>query len=243
MNALGIDVGGSGIKGALVDVSTGALVGERHRVSTPRPATPDAVAGVIAEIARHHDWTGPIGCGFPAVIQRGVARTAANVDASFIGTDLAKLFGERTGRPVTVLNDADAAGLGEVRFGEGKDVPGVVLLVTIGTGLGTAVFTDGRLVPNTEFGHISMHDEDAEHWASDAARKREDLDWPTWGRRFDEVLHRLCELIWPDKIILGGGAAKKMVRFRESLTVDVPVVPASALNQAGIVGAALAATD
>jgi len=238
---LGIDIGGSGVKGAPVDTVNGKMLTERFRIPTPKGARPRDVAEVVAEVAHHFGWKGPIGAGFPAVIQRGVARTAANVDKKWIGTNAVKLLSVATGCPVRVLNDADAAGIAEMRFGAGKDRDGVVFIITIGTGLGTAVFTDGVLVPNTELGHIEMDGEDAEFQASDAARKRDGLKWKEWAVRFDRYLNRLDALFWPDLFILGGGASGKMGKFRHVLTVDAEVVPAQLLNEAGIIGAAVAA--
>ncbi|MFN2235645.1 MAG: polyphosphate--glucose phosphotransferase, partial [Anaerolineales bacterium] len=209
MEILGIDIGGSGIKGAPVDIKKGELLAPRYRIPTPQPSKPKSVAKVVGQISRNFDWKGPIGVGFPAVIQHGVARTAANVHKSWINTDAAALFGEATGCPVTVVNDADAAGIAEMTFGAGKGRDGVVLLVTIGTGLGTSVFVDGHLLPNTEFGHIEIDCEDAELMASDAARKEHGLSWKNWTARFDNYLLRLEALFWPDLIILGGGVSKK----------------------------------
>ncbi|MFG0316251.1 MAG: polyphosphate--glucose phosphotransferase [Planctomycetota bacterium JB042] len=243
MDVLGIDIGGSGIKGAIVDTATGTLKTERHRIETPKPATPDAVAETVGAVAQHFDWRGPIGCGFPAVIHAGVARTANNVDDAFIGTDVAALLRRTTRCPVRLLNDADAAGLAEIAFGAGKRVAGVVLLITVGTGIGSALFTDGRLVPNTEFGQVMVGDRTAERYASDATRKRKDLRWEEWAERFSKVLDRLDALVSPDLFVLGGGAAKKMHKFEHALTGEFPLVPAAALNQAGIVGAACAAAD
>jgi polyphosphate glucokinase len=236
---LGIDIGGSGVKGAIVNTKKGQLVSERHRIPTPQPATPEAVAAVIKEIARHFKWKGPIGVGFPGVIQQGVARTAANVDKSWIDKDLNKLFSKVTGCKVHVVNDADAAGMAEVKFGGGKGKKGTLLLVTVGTGLGTVMFTDGRLVPNMEMGHILLHGADAELYATDAARKRDNLDWDTWGKRFNEYLLRMEELLWPDHIIIGGGASKKPDKFFPHLTTRATVKPAKLMNEAGIVGAAM----
>lgn len=240
MQILGVDVGGSGIKGAIVDTETGEFVGERHRIETPKPATPEAVASVMAQLIKHFDWQGPVGCGFPAAIQHGVARTAANLSSEFIGTDIDRLFSDATGCPCYCLNDADAAGIAEMNFGVGVGQDGVVLLVTIGTGLGTVFFTDGVLLPNTELGHVYMPDgKKGEHFASDAVRKTEDLGWKSWGRRFDKYLNMMEALFWPDLIILGGGASKKFDKYSSHLTVKAPVKPAALLNQAGIVGAAL----
>jgi len=241
MKILGIDIGGSGIKGAPVDTKRGELLAPRFRIPTPPGAKPKPVAKVVAEVAKHFDWKGPIGCGFPAAVQHGVARTAANIHKSWVGTDVAKLFSKRTGCPVTVINDADAAGLAEMAFGAGEEHEGVVLIVTIGTGLGTSLFTDGVLLPNTELGHIEIDCQDAELMASDAARKRDDLSWKHWGLRFDTYLSRLEKLVWPDLIILGGGASKQFNEFAPYLSVHARVVPAATLNEAGIIGAALAA--
>lgn len=240
MKILGVDIGGSGIKGAAVETKTGALLEERYRLATPQPSTPEAVADVVGQVARHFKWRGPIGCGFPAVVQHGVTLTAANVDTAWIGTNAAALFKRATGCQVVVLNDADAAGIAEMKFGAGKGQRGLVLIVTIGTGLGTALFIDGRLVPNTELGHIELRGEDAEVWASDAARQRKELSWEAWASYFNAYLLALERLIWPELIILGGGASKKYTLFSSALTVQAKVIPAQLRNEAGIVGAALA---
>ena len=238
MKALGIDIGGSGIKGAPVDVKTGKLLAPRFRIPTPQPAKPRPVAKTVAQIAKHFEWSGPIGCGFPAVVQQGITRTAANIHASWVGVDAAALFSKATGCTTRVINDADAAGLAEMRFGAGRGRRGVVLLVTIGTGLGTSLFTDGVLLPNTELGHIEIDCQDAESNASDAARKRDELSWKQWTIRFDEYLCTLEKLVWPDLIILGGGVSKKHEKFIPHLSVQAKVVPAQMLNEAGIIGAA-----
>jgi polyphosphate glucokinase len=240
MQILGVDIGGSGIKGAIVDTLTGELVTERHRIETPQPATPEAIAAVLAQLVLHFNWTGPIGCGFPAAIQHGVARTASNIAKTFIGANIDKLFSEATNCTCFNVNDADAAGMAEMQFGEGSGRSGVVLLVTIGTGLGTAIFTDGKLLPNTELGHIYLENGlVAERFASDATRKIEDLGWKSWANRFNLYLTSMENLFWPDLIILGGGSSKKFDKFKHHLTVEAPVKPAAFLNQAGIVGAAL----
>lgn len=236
---LGIDIGGSGVKGAIVDTKKGKLLTKRFRIPTPQPATPDAVAGVIKEIADHFQWEGPIGVGFPGVIQQGVARTAANVDDTWIDKNLNQLFSEVTGCTVHVVNDADAAGMAEIKFGAGKGKKGTIMLITVGTGLGTVIFTDGKLVPNLEFGHLILHGADAELYASDAARSNNNLDWETWAGRFNEYLLRIEELIWPDMIIIGGGASKKEEKFLPLLTPKAHVVTAELQNEAGIVGAAM----
>jgi len=241
MEILGIDIGGTGIKGAPVDIDQGTLAAPRVRIPTPDPSKPAAIAQVIAEIARHFNWSDPIGCGYPGIVRNGVVLSAANLHKDWINTEAQALISAATGCAVAVANDADAAGLAEVHFGAGRDQKGVVLVVTIGTGLGTALFVDGALVPNTEFGHIEIDCFDAESLASDAARQREQLSWKKWGKRFDRYLNKLEELLSPDLIILGGGASKKHNRFIHQLTVHTPVVPAELLNEAGIIGAALAA--
>jgi polyphosphate glucokinase len=238
---LGIDIGGSGIKGAIVDTKKGTLKTKRYRIVTPNPATPEAVGVVIKKIVDHFDWKGAIGAGYPGVVQNGVARTAANIDHAWINTNINALFSELTGCPVHVVNDADAAGYAEMKFGAGAGFKGVVALITVGTGLGTVMFTGGKLVPNLELGHIILHGDDAERYASDAARKADDLSWESWGKRFSEYLRRLEDLTWPDLIIIGGGASKKDDRFFSYLETRAKVVPAELLNEAGIIGAALAA--
>lgn len=240
MQILGVDIGGSGIKGAIVDTETGELVTERYRIETPQPATPRAVAEVLAQLIAHFNWSGPVGCGFPAAIQHGIARTASNISAEFIGTNVDELFSRVTKCSCYNVNDADAAGFAEMRFGEGAGQSGVVLMVTIGTGLGTVFFTDGKLLPNTELGHLYLKNGiKGEHFASDAVRKAEGLGWKSWGKRFNKYLMTMEALFWPDLIILGGGASKKFDKFQEQLTVEAEVKPAAFLNQAGIVGAAL----
>jgi len=236
---LGIDIGGSGVKGAIVDTKKGILITERYRIPTPQPATPEAVAEVIKKISKHFKWKGPVGVGYPGVIQQGVARTAANVDDSWIDKDLNRLFSKATGCKVHVVNDADAAGMAEVKFGAGKGKKGTLILITVGTGLGTVIFVNGKLVPNLELGHIILHGADAELYATDAARKREELDWDTWASRFNEYLLRIESLVWPDMIIIGGGASKKDDKFLPHITTKARVVPARLLNEAGIVGAAM----
>ncbi|HKJ27391.1 MAG TPA: ROK family protein [Anaerolineales bacterium] len=240
MQVLGIDIGGSGIKGAPVDVEKGEMLTERFRIPTPQPAKPKPVAKTVAKIARHFEWDGPIGCGFPAAVQHGMAKTSSNIHRKWVGTNAADLFSETTGCPVKVVNDADAAGIAEMTFGAGRGREGVVLLVTIGTGLGTSVFTDGVLLPNTELGHIIIDGKDAETIASDAARKSEDLSWKKWGKRFNTYLNRMESLIWPDLIILGGGVSKKYNRFISYIDVQAEIVIAESFNEAGIIGAALA---
>ena len=237
---LGIDIGGTGIKGAPVDITTGKLLADRHRILTPHPATPNAVAGVVGELAAFFDWKGATGATFPAVVKRGVTLTAANVDPKWIGTDAAELFTSAVGAPVTVVNDADAAGIAEMQFGAGVGSSGVVMMVTLGTGIGSALFVDGALVPNTELGHLELRGKDAEHRAAESVREAEDLSWKKWAKRLDEYFDVLHALFTPDLFIVGGGVSKKADKFLPHLTTDAPVVPAQLLNDAGIVGAALA---
>jgi polyphosphate glucokinase len=238
---LGIDIGGTGIKGAPVDVSTGELIAPRERILTPQPATPEAVAKVVAELFQHFDWTGPAGATFPAVIKDGVARSAANVDSSWIGTNAAELFTKATGAPVTVVNDADAAGVAEMEFGAGRGHRGVVLMVTLGTGIGSALFLDGELVPNTELGHLEIRGKEAEKRAAESVREREALTWEKYARRLQEYFMTIEKLFSPDLIIIGGGISKKSEKFLPLLTLRTAVVAAELQNEAGIVGAAVAA--
>ena len=238
---LGIDIGGTGIKGAPVDTRSGPLLADRHRLLTPHPATPDAVTGVVAELAKFFDWTGPTGATFPAVVKHGVARTAANVDPAWIGTDAAAMFSKVIGGDVTVVNDADAAGVAEMTFGVGKGRRGLVIMITLGTGIGSALFMDGALVPNTELGHLKMGEHDAEHRAADSVREVHGLSWKAWAERVEEYLVMVEALFSPDLFIIGGGVSKKAEKFVPRLTaVQTEIVPAQLLNEAGIVGAALA---
>jgi len=239
---LGIDIGGTGIKGAPVDTTTGALLGDRFRLRTPRPAKPARVARTVADIVAHFRWQGAVGCGFPAVIRQGQVCTAANIDESWIGTRARSLFEDATGCAFTLANDADVAGLAEVTYGAARGRAGVVLVVTLGTGIGTALFLDGLLVPNTELGHIEIRGKDAERYAADSVRTRKNLSWKKWARRLDRYLCAIHSLLWPDLIVIGGGAVKKHERFLPLLTVKTEVVPAQFLSDAGIVGAALAAS-
>jgi polyphosphate glucokinase len=241
MQILGIDVGGSGIKGAPVDISTGELTAERLRIKTPKGADPQPVAEVVAEIAKSFAWKGPIGIGFPAPIKMGVAMMAANVSEKWVGTNADDLFTKITGCDCTMINDADAAGLAEMEFGAGKGQPGTVIMITLGTGIGTAIFHRGKLLPNTEFGHLDMKGRDAEHRASDAVRQREDLSWKKYAKRLNKYLAEMEKLFWPDLFIVGGGISKQANKYLPLLTIETHVIPAQFRNEAGIVGAALAA--
>ncbi len=241
MHILGIDVGGSGIKGAPVDTKTGELIAERIRIKTPEKAEPQPVAEVVAQIAKSFDWKGQIGIGFPAPIKGGVAMMAANISEKWVGTNADELFSKITGCDCTMINDADAAGLAEMSFGAGRGQVGTVILITLGTGIGSAIFYRGRLLPNTEFGHIEMEGYEAEERASDAARQRDDLSWKKYAKRLNRYLKMMEKLFWPDLFIVGGGISKEHEKFLPLLTIDIPVVPAELLNEAGIIGAALAA--
>jgi polyphosphate glucokinase len=240
---MGVDIGGSGIKGAPVDLASGDLTAQRVRIPTPAGAAPGPVADVVAEVVAAFDTRGAVGCTFPAVVVDGVARTAANVDQSWIGTDVDALLREATGRDTVVVNDADAAGLAEMRFGAGKGQPGVVVMLTIGTGIGSAVFVDGKLLPNTELGHLEIRGKSAEQRASDRTREEHNLGWHEWAARFNEVLERIEALLSPDLFVLGGGVSKKSRHFLDLLSARAHIVPAVLLNNAGIVGAALAASE
>jgi polyphosphate glucokinase len=238
----GIDIGGTGVKGATVDLSTGELTTERVRVLTPQPATPEAVVPIVVELVRQASYSGPVGCAFPAVIKNGEAWTAANVDPSWIGTSVSDAVSSQLdGAAVTVLNDADAAGVAEMRFGAGRDVSGVVVMLTVGTGIGSALFLDGRLVPNTELGHLEVDGHDAEHRASETAREKHDLSREEWAKRFNRYLEVREALLWPDLVIIGGGVSKAPEKFMPLLESKAKIVPATLANLAGIIGAALSA--
>jgi polyphosphate glucokinase len=246
-HAIGVDIGGSGIKAAVVDISTGELTSQRVRVKTPSPSTParciqatvPMVAAVAAEVGLSGDT--PAGVGIPAVTIGGVVLTAANIDKDWIGFPAGVEFTKGLARPTVVVNDADAAGIAEMRFGAGRDQKGTVLMLTLGTGIGSAVFLDGRLVPNTEFGHIEIRGKDAEQRASAYQRERRKLSWAKWAAEVDTVLHRIDLLLWPDLVIIGGGVSKEADRFIPLLTARQKVVPAQMRNEAGIVGAAMLA--
>jgi polyphosphate glucokinase len=243
VQGFGVDIGGSGIKGCLVDLERGQLIGERMRIETPQPSLPDPVYAVVGQIVNSFGWPGRVGVTFPGVMKSGVAYTAANVDKSWIGTDVDAGLDRLIPGTVETLNDADAAGIAEMRYGAGRDRGGVVLMLTFGTGIGSALFVDGHLVPNTEFGHIQVDGEDGERRASAAAREREELGYPEWARRVDRYLDVLEAGLWPDLIIVGGGVSKKAHKWVPLLSTRTPVVPAQLQNDAGIVGAALAAHE
>ena len=241
--AFGVDIGGSAIKAAVVDVRTGELTSARQSVSTPDPSTPEAVAAVVGSIVGEHGWTGPVGATFPAVIKNGIARSAANVDSSWIGTDVDTVFTRTTRCEVTVLNDADAAGLAELRFGAARDTRGGVIMLTFGTGIGSALFVDGVLVPNTELGHLELDGHDAEKQAAASVKDRQRLTWVEWAARVQRYLRHLEMLFTPDLFVVGGGVSKESDQWVPLLDLRTPVRPAELLNDAGIVGAALAAAQ
>jgi polyphosphate glucokinase len=242
MTTLGIDIGGSAIKGAPVNVETGELAAERLRIEIPEPSTPENCAEVVREIVEHFDYHGPVGVTFPAVVRHGVTLTAANVDKRWIDCDAEAMLREVTGLPVIVLNDADAAGIAEVAFGAGRGVPGTVVMLTFGTGIGSAFFSDGVLLPNTEFGHLLLRGKDAEKRASAKIKEDKKLTWKQWARRVNEFLKEIDKLFTPDYIIIGGGISKRFDKFGKLLKSSAEIVPARYLNDAGIIGAAMAAT-
>ena len=241
MHILGIDVGGSGIKGAPVDTETGQLLAERIRIKTPKNGEPEPIAEVVNQIAQSFNWKAPIGIGFPAPIKGGVAMMAANVSEKWVGTNADALFTKITGCDCTMINDADAAGVAEMSFGAGRGNYGTVIMITLGTGIGTGIFHRGQVLPNTEFGHLEIDGEDAEFRASDAARQRDDLSWKKYAKRLNKFLGTMERLFWPNLFIIGGGISKESEKFLPLLTIDTHIVPAQLLNEAGIVGAALGA--
>jgi polyphosphate glucokinase len=243
MQMIGIDVGGSGIKAAVVDTATGELLTPRVRIATPQPSTPKAVAKATAKVISDLSPELEAGLGFPAVVLGGVVRTAANIDASWIGTDAAALFTDALRRPLAIGNDADAAGLAEMRFGAGRGHAGTVLMLTLGTGIGSALFRDGVLVPNTELGHLQVRGKDAEERAAASVKERKGLSWSAWSKLLDEYLDAVDALLWPDLVILGGGISKDADKFVHELTSRVRTVPAELQNRAGIVGAAMLAAE
>ncbi len=237
--SFGIDIGGSGMKAAPVDLATGELIADRLKILTPRPASPEPMAAVVAQLVEHFSWSGPLGVTFPGVVRHGVIHSAANVDHSWVGTDADALFSAATGLPVHVVNDADAAGLGEVRYGAGRERRGVVIILTFGTGIGSGLFVDGILVPNTELGHLEIDGHDAETRAAASARERERLSWKDWARRVERYLQTIVKLFSPELIVLGGGASRRADKWLPHIDVATEVVPAALTNEAGIVGGAL----
>lgn len=242
MEILGIDVGGTGIKAAIVNTETGTLITERHRIPTPRPATPEAVANTIQEMINHFNWKGLVGCGFPTPLQHGKCLSGGNLHENWKETSVNELFKNKTGNDFYVVNDADAAGLAEISFGAGKGKQGVVVMITIGTGIGSAIFLNGQLLPNTEFGHV-LHENGKifEKYAADSVRKSKDLSLKVWGKRLHEYFEHIELLLSPDLFIIGGGASKKLDKFESRINIKTPIVAAKSENEAGIIGAALAA--
>ena len=240
MEILGIDIGGTGIKGGMVNIDTGEMISERFRLDTPKPAEPDTVSKTAAKVIEHFNYNGPVGCGFPAIIKNGVALSAANIDKQWIGTNAEQLIEQASGSKIYACNDADLAGLAEMRYGSGKGLMGTVLLITIGTGLGSALFTDGKMVRNSELGHLYLKDMDvvAEQYAAASARKRDGLKWEEWAVRFNVYLALIDRTLCPDTIILGGGGSKKFDNYAHLLESKASILPAKFLNNAGIIGAA-----
>lgn len=243
MEILGIDVGGSGIKGAIVNTEIGELITDRFRIVTPQPATPDAVIETIAEIVRHFNWNGLIGCGFPAAVHNEIVKTASNIDKSWIGINAAERIESVTGCSTHLVNDVDAAGFAEMEFGAGVNEKGTVFMAAFGTGIGTAIFHNKQLIPNTELGHVIMNGMKAEHYSANSIRTRDNLSWEEWGGRVNEYFLKVEFLFWPDLFILGGGVSKYFDEFSQYLHLDTPIVPAANRNHAGIIGAALGAKE
>ena len=242
MEILGIDIGGSGIKGALVNMETGEMITERFRIPTPKSRKPKPMAEVVAKIVQHFDYKGPIGCGFPTVIKNGICKTPGNLHKKWAGVNVNELFSEATGLPVKVVNDADAAGYASMNFGVGRGKDGLVVMITIGTGLGSGVFFNGELIPNFELGQIPYKKYDKiELWAAASAKEKEELSYKKWGKRFNVFLELVELIVSPDLIILGGGTSKDWEEFKEYISIETPVIPAELQNHAGIIGAAAAA--
>ena len=241
---LGIDIGGTGMKGAIIDIETGELLTARLKIPTPQPPTPLAMSKVFGQLINGIGYKGDIiGCGFPAIVKNGVAQSAANIHKDWIHQDIQKLFSEVSNCQVHALNDADAAGMAEMKLGSGKGVEGTVIMITIGTGLGSALFSKGQLLPNTELGHFKMHGQIAEHYAANSVRKRLELSWEEWGNRFNEYLTHLQFLFSPDLFILGGGVCKKIELYEQYLTLETPIKKATHQNNAGIIGSAIYAAE
>ncbi len=239
--AFGIDIGGSGMKAAPVDLATGTLTADRFKILTPQPSHPEAMADVVRQLVDHFAWEDQVGVAFPAVVRHGVAHTAANIDKAWIDTDIDAVFSAASGRPVHVINDADAAGLAEMRYGEGRGRDGVVIMLTFGTGIGSGLFLDGKLVPNTELGHLLLDGHEAEHRAAAVIRDREKLSWKEWAQRVDRYLEHVEFLFSPDLFIIGGGVSRKADKWLHFVDIDTEIAVASLENEAGIVGAALIA--
>jgi polyphosphate glucokinase len=240
---VGVDIGGTGIKAAPVDIATGELAVERVLLNTPSPATPQAIAEVVREVLRRIDVDGPVGLAVPAVVRGGIVETASHIDHQWIGVDAADFFSRVTGRPVSVLNDADAAGIAEIRFGAGKGQDGVIAVITLGTGIGSALFVDGKLVPNSELGHLPLHQGTAEQWAAESVRQRDGVSWPEYAPRLQAYLELVQRVLWPQLFIIGGGISNVAHEFLPRIELRTPIVPAQLRNHAGIIGAALRAPE
>ncbi len=238
MEVLGIDIGGSGMKAAIVDLEKGEFISERKRFQTPQPATPGAMIKTVIKLQKHFQWTGKIGCGFPAAIVNGIVKTASNIDESWIGQPINELLSKETSCDTLVMNDVDVAGLAEMRYGAGKNQNGTVLMIAVGTGIGSALFHKQMLVPNTELGHIQLKGDIAEAYAANSVRENENLDWETWGNRLNLYLLEVNKLFYPELIILGGGVSKQFSKYKRFLAPQLKVVPAALKNHAGIIGAA-----
>ena len=243
MKVLGIDIGGSGIKGAIVDTKIGVLVSERHRIATPQPATPENVAATIKKIVDHFNWKGKAGCGFPTPLLHGKCQSGGNLHKSWKGVQANDLFKKISGIDFTVVNDADAAALAEMNFGAGKDKEGLVAVITLGTGIGSGLFYNGELIQNTELGHVTYKNEAFENYAADSIRKKEDLSYTKWGKRLNKYFNHIELILSPDLFIIGGGASKKLDRFIDEIETNSPIIPAENKNEAGIIGAAIAAAE
>ncbi|MCG2461862.1 ROK family protein [Flavobacteriaceae bacterium F89] len=241
MEVLGIDIGGSGTKGALVNIETGEMVTKRFRIPTPKSRKPEEMAEVVHQIVKEFNYSGPVGCGFPTVIKRGICKSPGNLHKSWFNVNVTDLFSKTTGLPFTVINDADAAGYAEIQYGAGKGKEGFVVMITIGTGLGSGAFFNGKLIPNFELGQIPYKKYDKiELWAAASAKERENLSYKKWGKRFNKFLKYVDLIISPDLIVLGGGTSSDLKKFADYITIETPVIPAEMLNHAGIIGAATA---
>jgi polyphosphate glucokinase len=236
---VGVDIGGTGIKAAPVSIATGELTTERIRLPTPSPATPQAVAGVVGQVLQHIGVAGPVGLAMPAVVRGGIVETASHIDQTWIGVNAVDFFSKVTGRQVAVLNDADAAGVAEVRFGAGRGIAGVVAIITLGTGIGSALFTDGSLVPNSELGHLPLFGTEAENWAAESVRERDQVPWEEYAERLQAYLDLVQRVLWPQLIIIGGGISNVADKFLPLIQLRTPIVPAQLRNHAGIIGAAM----
>ncbi len=241
MEILGIDIGGTGIKGAIVNTEKGELVTERFRIPTPKPSLPSEVAKTIKAITQHFNWNGAVGCGFPTPLSHGTCKSVSNLHKSWKGVNVEDLFQKETGLNFTAVNDADAAAIAEMNFGAGKEKNGLVAVITLGTGIGSGLFYNGVLIPNSELGHVSYKNEAFEKYAADSIRKKEDLSYSKWGKRLNKYFNHIELILSPDLFIIGGGASKKLDKYRDQIKIDAPIIPAENKNEAGIIGAAMAA--